>query len=68
MQNLLYGEEIDHRLNWPLGKAERLARRGRLPHVVLPDQSIRFEWNAIESLIERVGAEPCQDESGVSGV
>ena len=35
--NLIYGEDIDRRLNWPLGRAERLARRGGLPHVVLPD-------------------------------
>ena len=33
----LYGEEVDQRLNWSLGRAERLARREKLPHVVLPD-------------------------------
>jgi hypothetical protein len=31
MQSLLYGEEIDRRLNWPLRRAEKLARRGKLP-------------------------------------
>ena len=35
MNDLLYGEEIDQRLNWPLGRAERLARRKKLPHYVL---------------------------------
>lgn len=50
----LYGEEIDKRLTWPLGRAERLARRGRLPHVVLPDGSIRFRWDQIEPLIRVV--------------
>ena len=50
----LYPEQIDERLSWPLGQALRLARRGRLPHVVLPDGSIRFEWLAIEPLIKRV--------------
>lgn len=50
----LYPEEIDKRLNWPLGRAERLARRRKLPHVRLPDGSIRFEWEAIEPLLERV--------------
>ncbi len=50
----LYPEEIDKRLNWPLGRAERLARRRKLPHVRLPDGSIRFEWEAIEALLERV--------------
>jgi len=48
---LLYGEEIDQRLNWPLGRAERLARQRRLPHVLLPDGSIRFHWEEIERLI-----------------
>ena len=32
---LLYPEEIDQRLNWPLGRAERLARQRRLPYVLL---------------------------------
>jgi hypothetical protein len=54
---LLYPEDIDNRLNWSLGKAERLARRKQLPHVVLPDGSIRFEWDAIERLLVRVPAE-----------
>ena len=53
---LLYPEEIDQRLNWPLGRAQRLARRGTLPHVVLPDGGIRFEWHSIEPLVRRVPA------------
>lgn len=52
----LYGEDVDRRLNWPLGRAERLARRQKLPHVVLPDGSIRFEWDQIERLLKRVPA------------
>jgi len=51
---LLRPEEIDHRLNWPLGRSERLARRGRLPHVLLPDGAIRFRWPDIEALLETV--------------
>ncbi len=51
---LLYPEDIDQRLSWPLGKALRLARRRKLPHVVLPDGSIRFEWEDIEDLLQRV--------------
>jgi hypothetical protein len=53
---LLYGEEIDQRLNWPLGRAERLARQRRLPYVLLPDGSIRFRWEDIEALIQPVQA------------
>lgn len=54
---LLYPEDVDRRLNWPLGRAERLARRKRLPHVVLPDDSIRFDWSEIELLLRHVDAE-----------
>ena len=48
---LLYPEDIDQRLNWPLGRAARLARQRRLPHLLLPDGSIRFRWEDIEPLI-----------------
>ena len=44
----LYPEDIDKRLNWPLGRAERLARRKKLPHVLLPDGAMRFRWEDIE--------------------
>lgn len=56
----LYGTAIDKRLDWPLGRSERLARRGRLPHIVLPDGSIRFEWAEIERLLKRVPAETAE--------
>lgn len=50
-------EEVDRRLSWPLGRAERLARRRKLPHVILPDGSIRFEWGSIEETLKRVDAD-----------
>ena len=53
---LLYPEEIDQRLNWPLGRAERLARQRRLPYVLLPDGSIRLRWEEIEPLVLEVRA------------
>ena len=49
--SLLYPEDVDQRLNWPLGRAERLARQRRLPYVLLPDGSIRFRWEDIERLL-----------------
>jgi len=52
----IYPEELDRRLGWKPGKAERLARQRRLPHVLLPDGSIRFDWEEIEPLIVRVQA------------
>ena len=48
---LLYPEDVDQRFNWPLGRAERLARQRRLPYVLLPDGSIRFRWQDIERLV-----------------
>jgi hypothetical protein len=62
----LFGEDVDRKLGCKLGRAERLGRQRRLPHVILPDGSIRFDWNEIERLIVRVssvvdaGAAPCK--------
>lgn len=61
---LLYPEQLDRRFNWPPGRAKRLARRRELPHVLLPDGSIRFESEAIERLIGRVDANPPLEVSG----
>jgi hypothetical protein len=47
-------EDVDRRMDWRPGRAERLARRGKLPHVLLPDGSVRFDWSELESLIVRV--------------
>ena len=63
MQDLIYGEEVDRRLNWSLGRAERLARKQKLPHYVLPDGSIRFVWDEVERLVRRVDV---ADESEMS--
>jgi hypothetical protein len=51
---LLYPTDVDQRLNWPLGKAEKLAKQRRLPYVLLPDGSLRFDWKQIEPLVLRV--------------
>jgi len=64
---LLLGIEIDKRLSWPLGRSERLAKRRKLPHVVLPDGSVRFDWHVVEATLRQVpaatstehGAAPC---------
>jgi hypothetical protein len=62
MPELLYPDDIDDRLNWPAGTARRMARRGRLPHVLLPDNEIRFIWEEIAPLIRRV---PIREQQGV---
>jgi hypothetical protein len=65
MTKLIYSEDVDKRLSWPLGRAERLARRGKLPHVVLPDGAIRFSWSEVRQLIHRVARESRASGKGV---
>jgi hypothetical protein len=52
----LYPEDVDQRMGWPLGRAARMARQGKLPHLVLPDGSLWFTWPEIEALVVRVPA------------
>ncbi len=63
---LLYPTDVDQRLNWPLGKAEKLARQRRLPYILLPDGSIRFKWEEIERLVLHVPAGGSVAEGGAS--
>ena len=65
MIHLLQSADVDRRLAWPIGRAERLARRGRLPHVRLPDGSIRFRWREIARMIEYVGTTTAEDRQEV---
>jgi predicted site-specific integrase-resolvase len=54
MENqLLKPTDVDRLLCYPFGKAVKLARQGKLPHIVLPDGQIRFDQQEIEQLIER---------------
>jgi hypothetical protein len=55
-------EDVDHRMNWRPGRAERLARQRRLPYILTPDGSIRFDWGELERLIVRVGAVALESE------
>ncbi len=63
MKNLLYPEDVDQRLNWPLGRAERLARQRRLPYILLPDGSLRFDWQEIAHLVLRISCEASAQNS-----
>lgn len=49
-------EDLDRRMGWRPGRAERLARQRRLPYVLLPDGSIRFIWREIEATLIHVPA------------
>lgn len=59
---LLESADVDRRLRWPIGRAKHLARRGKLPHLVLPDGEIRFRWEELERLI--VAVAPARHDSG----
>jgi hypothetical protein len=51
---LLEGGEIDRRLSLRPGTAVRLARRDKLPHIVLPDGAIRFSWPDVAEALKQV--------------
>lgn len=53
---LMTERKLDKKLRWPLGRAVRLVKEGRLPHILLPDGSIRFIWADIERLIVNIEA------------
>jgi hypothetical protein len=57
----LTGVEIDKLYRWPLGRAERLARRKKLPHSVLPDGAIRFDPVKVAALVKEVDAVPSRE-------
>ena len=63
--NLLYPEQIDRELNWPLGTAVRLARRHRLPYYTLPDGSIRLRLDEVAALIRHVPLPKQQEVASV---
>jgi hypothetical protein len=50
-------EDVDRALAWKPGRAERLARRGILPHIVLPDGEIRFDLREVQALLKHVKAD-----------
>ncbi len=56
--DLVYPEQIDRQLSWPLGTAARLARRRQLPHYALPDGSIRLCLAEVAGLVRYVPRRP----------
>lgn len=50
---LLTPVEVDLLFRYRLGRSEKLAKAGVLPHVVLPDGEIRFEEAEITAVIKR---------------
>lgn len=58
MAQLIEPDEIDRRFSWPPGRAAKLARQRRLPHMLLPDGSIRFDGDELDKMILRVQLTP----------
>lgn len=48
---LLIPIEVDRLLRYPAGKCERLAKRGKIPHVVLPGGEVRFRVEDIDAIL-----------------
>lgn len=62
---LLIPVEVDRLLRYRAGTAERLARKGILPHISLPDGSIRFYETEIEAILH--GPDPsCSRKESVA--
>ena len=61
-------EVVDRYYAWSPGKAQRLARRGLLPHHRLPDGSIRFILSEVAAVVVTVPATDIPSESEVSRV
>ena len=51
--------DLDELLRYPNGRSARLARKGQIPHVILPDGEIRFRPEAIRNWLN-------ERETGVS--
>jgi predicted site-specific integrase-resolvase len=50
---LLKPGEVSLLLRWQERRLLRLAKAGRIPHIVLPDGEIRFEKAEIDRLVEQ---------------
>jgi hypothetical protein len=48
---LLTPREVDLLFRYPTGRSRRLARQGKLPHIILPDGEIRFVREVIAELL-----------------
>lgn len=59
---LLVPEEVDSWLRLPRGRARRLARKGLLPAIILPDGEVRFLRREIEEILSPVQRKDLEDE------
>ncbi|QEL19911.1 hypothetical protein [Limnoglobus roseus] len=52
--DLINADEVDRRFLWLTGTAEKLARRNKLPHYLLPDGGLRFQWAEVASMVRHI--------------
>ena len=50
--DLLTSRDLDRHLRYPRGRSVRLARRGLIPYIELPDGEIRFDATVIRQWLQ----------------
>lgn len=63
MPSLLTDFELDDLLHYPSGRSRRLALKGLIPFIRLPDGEIRFDRDAIDALLTQGKVEVRAPES-----
>ena len=53
LQRLIPPSEIDSLLRLPRGRAKRLAIKGEIPHILLPDGEVRFDPEEMQNWLKR---------------
>jgi hypothetical protein len=48
---LLIPIELDRLLRYPAGRSERLAKRGKIPHIKLPGGEVRFRPEDVDAIL-----------------
>jgi hypothetical protein len=67
MENLLRPREVDLILRYPAGRTLRLAKKGLITSIILPDGEVRIPESAIEILLGGNQQENHQQAGGDNG-
>ena len=57
-QDIITPATVDKIYLWPAGRAQRLAKRGKLPCYILPDGAVRFRLSEIQAMVKAAGPLP----------
>jgi hypothetical protein len=55
---LLTAREVDRMLCYPRGRSVKLAKAGKIPHVLLPDGEVRFDADALRDFLRGCAGGP----------